>query len=303
MKNWAEKYGINTAVSPLTLGWIIAIASTVCFSVAPPIARGAILAGLAPTAVLVGRMVIALALLVGFIVVTSPDRLHIERRLGLIAFFSGIINGIGFIAFFAALARLDASIASMLFSLSPLVVLGLLALRGEHMTKRHVVRLALGIGGVYLLIGPGGEVDMVGVALVLVTVFTVSLHLVMTQWYLPGIPARTVTLYVNLGVTAVCLIAWGLAGWPWTPPGPTGWASILALAVVSTFLARLLLFAGVRRLGSGQIALLAPLETLLTVIWSFLFLGERLTAVQWIGGLLILLSMALARRWRPLPRL
>ncbi|HUM69645.1 MAG TPA: EamA family transporter, partial [Chloroflexota bacterium] len=125
MKNWAEKYGINTAVSPLTLGWIIAIASTVCFSVAPPIARGAILAGLAPTAVLVGRMAIALALLVIFIAVTSPGRFVIERRLGWIAFLSGIINGIGFIAFFVALTRLDASIASMLFSLSPLVVLGL----------------------------------------------------------------------------------------------------------------------------------------------------------------------------------
>ncbi|MCL4263079.1 MAG: DMT family transporter [Anaerolineae bacterium] len=303
MKNWATKYGVGTAVSPLTLGWIIAIVSTICFSVAPPIARGAILAGLAPTAVLVGRMVIALALLVGFIVVISPDRLRIERRLGLIAVLSGIVNGIGFIAFFAALTRLDASIASMLFSLSPLVVLGLLTLRGERITQRHMARMALGIGGVYLLIGPGGDVDMVGVALVLITVITVSLHLVMVQWYLPGVRARTVTLYVNMGVTAVCLLAWWLAGRPWQNPSPSGWASILALAVVSTFLARLLLFAGVRRLGSGQISLLAPLETLLTVIWSYLFLDERLTAVQWLGGLLILLSMALARRWRPLLRL
>lgn len=303
MKNWAEKYGLPTAVSPLTLGWIIAIASTVCFSVAPPIARGAILAGLAPTALLMGRMVIALALLVGFIVAFSPGRLRIERRLGLIAFLSGVINGTGFICFFAALSRLDASIASMIFSLSPLVVLGLLALRGERITRRHLVRVALGIGGVYLLIGPGGEVDMVGVALVFITVITVSLHLVIVQWYLSGVPARTVTLYINLGVMAVCLVAWLAVGRPWTAPGPTGWASILALAIVSTFIARLLLFDGVRRLGSGQIALLAPLETLLTITWSILFLGEWLTAVQWLGGLLILFSMALARRWRPLPPL
>jgi drug/metabolite transporter (DMT)-like permease len=82
------------------------------------------------------------------------------------------------------------------------------------------------------------------------------------------------------------------------------------LAVVSTFIARLLLFSGIRRLGSGQFALLAPLETLLTVIWSYLFLQERLTAIQWAGGLLILFSMVLAvqrlrltGRWRPWPRL
>jgi drug/metabolite transporter (DMT)-like permease len=293
----------TVAISRMPIGWVIAITSTVCFSIAPPIVRGAILAGLAPTAVLMGRMVIALALLTGFILAVSPNRLRIERRLGLIALLSGAINGIGFLSFFAALSRLDASIASMIFSLSPLVVLGLLALRGERITHRHLVRLALGVGGVYLLIGPGGNVDMVGVVLVFITIITISVHLVMVQWYLAALPARTVTFYVNLGVTAVCVAAWWLVGRPWTAPGPTGWVSILVLAIVSTFLARLLLFAGVRRLGSGQIALLSPLETFLTITWSLLFLGERLTAVQWLGGLLILLSMALARRWRPLPRL
>lgn len=299
---------MGTAVSRIPVGWVIALTSTVCFSVAPPIARGAIVAGLAPTAVLMGRMVIALVLLGGFILLVSPDRFRIDRQRGLIAVSAGMINGLGFLTFFASLARLDAAIASMIYTVSPLVVLGLLALRGERLTRRHLVRLALGIGGVYLLIGPGGEVDYVGVVLVFITIVTFSLHLVMVQWYLPGVPARTVTLYINLGVTVVCLIGWQAVGRPWQAPGVTGWASILALAVVSTFLARLLLFAGVRRLGSGQIALLSPLETLLTIIWAFLFLGERMTVVQWAGGLFILLSMVLAarrlrltRRWRPWP--
>jgi drug/metabolite transporter (DMT)-like permease len=69
------------------------------------------------------------------------------------------------------------------------------------------------------------------------------------------------------------------------------------------------MFAAIRSLGSGQLALLAPTETLLTVIWSMIFLQERLTAWQWLGGLLILTSalLAIARlnraRWRPRWRL
>lgn len=63
----------------------------------------------------------------------------------------------------------------------------------------------------------------------------------------------------------------------------------------------LILFAGIRRIGSAQTALLAPVETLLAVSWAVLFLGDRLPALQWGGGVLILLSMVLVvpRRVRP----
>jgi len=54
----------------------------------------------------------------------------------------------------------------------------------------------------------------------------------------------------------------------------------------------------VREIGGAQFSLLAPLEMMLTVIWSVMFLQERLSAWQWVGGGLILVSAALAaRRW------
>ena len=78
---------------------------------------------------------------------------------------------------------------------------------------------------------------------------------------------------------------------------------------MGTYLAQMALFAAVRSIGSGQMALLGPLETLLTVIWSSLFLQERLSALQWAGGGLILFGAILAAqrmhriRWRPRLRL
>ena len=95
---------------------------------------------------------------------------------------------------------------------------------------------------------------------------------------------------------------------PWTAPGVTGWGAIFLLAIVGTYFARLLMFASVARIGGGQTSLLSPLETFLAVIWSYLFLGERLEPVQLVGGTLILLSAMLAikrlhrtnrrQRWR-----
>jgi drug/metabolite transporter (DMT)-like permease len=68
----------------------------------------------------------------------------------------------------------------------------------------------------------------------------------------------------------------------------------LILAFVSTYLSRLLVFAAIGRIGGGQMAMLSPVETLMAVLWSSLFLSERLSPVQWIGGFFILTSAVLA---------
>jgi drug/metabolite transporter (DMT)-like permease len=66
------------------------------------------------------------------------------------------------------------------------------------------------------------------------------------------------------------------------------------LTVVSTYYARLALYAAVRRVGSGQIALLWPLQMMLGVMLSVWLLQERLNPAQWLGGVLILGSALLA---------
>jgi drug/metabolite transporter (DMT)-like permease len=129
--------------------------------------------------------------------------------------------------------------------------------------------------------------------------------LVLIQWFLNGYDARTITFYVVTMMTVVNLGLWLVEGGEWHGLGWSGWFIIFVLAVVSTYLARLAMFEGVRHLGGGQIALLLPLETLLAVVWSVLFLGERLAFWEWVGGGLILLSALLAlrrlnwTRWRP----
>jgi drug/metabolite transporter (DMT)-like permease len=299
----------DRATGSLWFGWSMALISTFSFSIAPSITRGAIVGGMNPTTLLAARLVISTLLLGGSIMVIAPQRLSIDRR-GLAACgLGGLANGIGMLTMFWALARIHASIVSMFFSLSPLAALGLLALRGEKFTRRHMLRLGLGLGGVYLLVGPAsvaaGGVDWVGLSLIFITILTFALHLVVIQWFLQGYDARTVTFYVVMTMTVVTVGRWLGEGSQWQNPGWSGWLAIGTLAVVSTYLARVALFIGVRYLGSGQIALLIPLETLLSILWSVLFLAERLTLWQGLGGLLILASALLAinrfnrTRWKP----
>ena len=277
----------------LWLGWAIALGSTLAFSFATPIAKGIILLGTDPTTLLVLRLGITTALLFGTILFSEPNRLKIDRRGLALCIAAGCSNGVGMLSYFWSLTRVDASIAAMIFSVSPLVVLCLLALRGEKFTGRNILRLGLGLIGVYLLIGPGGQVDLWGAALASVSVFTVPFQLVIMQWFLGDYDSRTVTLYMVATMTMMAGGLWLIEGRTWVNPSWLGWALILAMAFVTTYIARLLLFLSINKIGGGQTGLLAPLETLFTVVWSILFLGERLAPVQWLGSGFIVLSAAL----------
>jgi drug/metabolite transporter (DMT)-like permease len=180
-------------------------------------------------------------------------------------------------------------------------VLALLALRGERFTYRQTFRLALGIAGVYFLVGADGRSDWVGVVMVLIAVFTASFQTLFIQWYLHDRDGRTITAYMVAGMAVAVTVFWLFQGLAlgadlWRPVSPGAWLGIGVMALVPTYLARLGMFAAVRHLGSGQMALLTPLETLLTVIWSVIFLGERLSPYQMLGGALIVTSAVLAVR-------
>ena len=257
-------------------------------------ARFTILGGLDSTTVLLLRVVIASALFGVTLAFTDRANLRISRRGLGSALFIGALNAVGMILFFLSLSYLEASLGAMILALSPPMVLSLLALRGERLTRRHLVRLGLALAGVYLLVGPSGDVNWMGVTLALVATIIFSVQLAATQWLLVGYPIRSIVFYVTITMTLFVVGWWVFQGEAWTPLTPIDWAAVLVLAVLCTYGARLAYYAAVGRIGSGQLALLSPLETMLSVIWSILFLGERLTPIQFVGGGLILFSALLA---------
>ncbi len=275
-------------------GWAISVASLFAFSVAPPIAKVSYAYGLDPTTTLVVRFAISALLLGLTILFTVPSGLRLPRRGLIFALLAGLINGIGNLTYFWALTRMSTSVSTMLFSLSPLATLGMLALRGERYTYRQIIRLALGLGGAYLLIGPSGGADVIGILLIGIAVLGSAALMSLMQWYLLDYDARVVTFYIIVAMGGVSAVFWAFQGVQWPPPIWQSWAVILSLALICTYFARLALLVGVQHIGSSQLSLLSPVETALTVIWSVIFLSEQLTLIQWLGSALILISALLA---------
>lgn len=278
----------------LRRGWLFAFFAIFCFSIAPPISRSMILHGLNPTQILILRMTITTAALVITVWFSGRELFSMPAHGRNWSFMLGVNNAIGMVCYFWALARIDASMAAMLMAVAPILVLTILALNGEPVTRRHVVRMALALSGLYLLIGPGGNVDLIGVLLIGGCMVTYAVNIVLTQWHLGGYDARASTLFNLISMTGVLYLFWFFQGAPWTPMLPSDWLAIVVLALVSTYAARLAFFHSIKVIGGGQVSMLAPVETVMTVVWSMLFLDERLTSLQWVGGLLVLSSALLA---------
>lgn len=284
-------------------GWVLGIGATVAFSVATPLARGVLVGGADPTMLLLVRLSLAVLLYGLTIAFTKPSLLRPGGRAVGMALLAGTLNGVGQLLYFWALLRLDSSIAAMLLSTSPVMVLTLLVLRGERFTYRHLIRIGLALVGVYLLIGPAGDVDLIGVGLILLALVTFAIQLAMAQWVLMAYDALSVTFYVTVAMLMVTVGWWLWDGPVWHSLTPGAWIAAIVLAVVSTYLARLFMYRAVAFIGSAQMSLLTPLEVLLAVTWSILFLNERLTLLHWIGGAFIMASVLLAiKRLNRTPR-
>jgi drug/metabolite transporter (DMT)-like permease len=273
--------GMTTAKQD-RVGLLMALSSVVYLSAAPILIKVGLAAEVDPVTLLTLRMAVATAIFWGVFLFCAAV---------------AAANTTSLYCYYWALTRIDASVAHMIFAFYPAVALLLLALRGERITRRSLVRVELGIFGVYLLIGPGGQVDPVGALLVMGTASSYALHMTLGQWYLREVRSQTVALYVVSLMALMMTVIRLLQFRPWQSPSLVGWGAILGAALVSTVLARLAMFGGIQRIGSGQTALFGPIETSLTVLWAILFLGERLSPVQWLGGLLILVSgMLVVRR-------
>jgi len=83
---------------------------------------------------------------------------------------------------------------------------------------------------------------------------------------------------------------------PTFPSTAGGWASVIAIALVSTVVAITTFFAGMERLGATDASTLSTLEPVITVTLAWAVLHESLSVTQMVGGLLIIVAVVVLAR-------
>jgi drug/metabolite transporter (DMT)-like permease len=84
--------------------------------------------------------------------------------------------------------------------------------------------------------------------------------------------------------------------------GAGGWLWIGCPTVVSTVVAMLAFFAGLRRTGPSTVAILSTFEPVVTTAMAALTLHEFLTPVQLVGAVVVLSSAVVVQLRRPVRR-
>jgi len=283
--NREQRRGITSAmVASFFLGW------------APILGKLAYAGGVTPfTLVAFRTLVAALLLWLTFIIFWRREiAITWHDLIGCIGV--GAVNGFGSLLYFTGLARPDASLPSMLNTIYPLWVVLFFFAAGQPLTRLTLARLLLSMLGTYLLtrVEPG-ELDWLGVTLMIASAATYGWHLVLGQWVLADAPSRPATLYILTTMACVVGLARVLQAQPLEPIATAGWRAILALGL-TTALSRLAMFSGLQRIGGVETALIGLLELFVSLVLAFLLLGERLTPVQWAGGILLVMSLVLMSR-------
>jgi len=284
-----------------TAGILAAFSSAVFLGMAPVFGKLAITQGFSPLAVVALRTGFAAGIMLVVTLVFYRQYLYIFT-VGLIGcILAGVINGLGSLLYYLALARLNASVGQLLYSLYPFFVAIWLILDHQPPTRLTIFRVGLATLAVLLLTKPQNrEVDLTGVLLMIGAAVLYAMHLPINQRVLYEVPAQTVTLYTLLAMSAVVIPAYLLFDRTWPQQGSVPWAPVIGLTFVTVF-SRIALFLGVKKIGGMQTALLGLAELLVAIVFSGILLGESLSLTQWLGALGLGVSLLLVMYEKPVP--
>ncbi|MGE5509320.1 MAG: DMT family transporter [Chitinophagales bacterium] len=287
-------------------GTVLVLISAAAFGALAIFAKLAYAVGLTALTALNWRFILATLLMAAYLGLTGRSwRVKPREALTLLA-----LGGLGYAAqsslFFASLRYIPASATSMLLYTYPALVsvLSFTLWRTPLGTRHLLALLAAGAGTFLLLWSPSLHLNPAGTALGLGAALVYSFYLLANQRLVRGVDAAVASAYIMAGTAVTFTLTNVVQGTFTCRLGPSAWLAVTLMAAISTNIAIVTLLAGIRYVGAEAASVLSTFEPVVTVALSVLFLGERLSAPQTVGGLLIASGVVLLHlpvRSRPAP--
>ena len=299
------------STAPDARGVLLCLLSAAGFGVMGVLAKTAYDAGTNVVSLLSVRFVLA-ALVFWAIIGVRRRGLGMDRRMVVACLGFGVLYSLEAAAYFLALSRIDAALASLLLYLYPAVVALAAAKLGiEALTPRRLAALGLvSLGALLVLAGAGaGAFDPLGVGLALGAALLYSGY-ILSSAHVVGDADPVAVSALTVTSAAACFTTFGVATGTLHvgTMAPAAWASAAGLALGCTVVAITAFLAGLRRVGPGSAAILSTVELVVTVGLAVAVLGEHLGPLQLVGGALVLGGVVLMQlrgrlRLPKLPRL
>jgi drug/metabolite transporter (DMT)-like permease len=196
--------------------------------------------------------------------------------------------------YFAAIGRLEVSLVSlMLYTYPAFVTLAALALgRARPSLRTGSALVVASCGLVLVLLAAGtGAFDLTGALLALGASVTYTAYILVSDGIVGEVPPLALSLLVLTGASATFAVTGLVTGALDFRLPAEAWLWLVLIALVSTVVAVSAFFAGLRRVGPSEAAILSTFEPPVTVALAFLVLGERLAPLQLAGGALVIAAV------------
>jgi len=207
----------------------------------------------------------------------------------------GVLMVASSVTLFASYMYMDVGIASSLLFVYPLLVALIMSVAfGERIGWLKVVCLVCASAGVTMLCKNSGTsvVTATGLWLVVASALSYALYLVGVKLHpINKMGSLELTVWVIGAGVVVLALSKALTGTLILPRSITGWLCAFGLALIPTILSLLCTNAAIDRIGSTATASLGAFEPVTAVAIGILMLGERMTATQVVGLVIVLVSV------------
>jgi drug/metabolite transporter (DMT)-like permease len=218
----------------------------------------------------------------------------------LVSFFGITLSQISFVF---ALTNTSASDTALLGATAPIVTALLAAAVGlERIGRRHWVAVCIGLVGVVLIVVGGASgaklgSNLLGDGLALAGVFVSSVSVLPIRPLLARYSAHRILAYEMLIGTAILapFAVPGLLAQDYAGVTLAGWGSLAYAVVFSGIVTNLLYFTAIGRVGPSRAAVYQYLQSFLAVLFAVILLGEHITILQVLGGVVVVGSIIFGR--------
>jgi drug/metabolite transporter (DMT)-like permease len=262
-----------------------------------------------PAPMMLLRLVIASLLILAVLMAQRGLRRSVQdfHRLGWQGFALGVVNGaVPFTLIAWGEKHIDSGVAAIANASMPIFVI-LIALRwqpSERVGGLRLVGFLVGLVGVGVLAGVnprGGWWGVAGTLAVVVASVSYAVGSIWGQRLVAHTSGLTLAASSMIGGVAV-LLPLGLWQLPSHMPGWKEGGSVLALAVLGTALAQIILYRVLRSDGAARVSLVTYLLPVTALFYGVLLLDEPLTVEELAGMVLILGGVALGSGALRFPR-
>ena len=241
------------------------------------------------------RTLLATAVLLPLLMLTGSIK-EIKRHWLAIALVGLANTAVPFVLFNYSSLHLEAGVNAILNATAPMfgAIVAWLWL-GDKLTKSAMVGLVIGFFGVSVIsqqkVG-AGDISFIPILTALFATLGYGIAASMMKKWLQGVKPLVVATG-SQAMASVMLAPFALATLPEAMPSMNAWLNAIALSIGGTGIAYILYFKLIADIGPSKAITVAYLVPLFGIVWGILFLHEHLTSQTILGGVLVLLGVAL----------